>query len=169
MDFFTLLIQSITFGLAVAFILLGIVGMVVPLLPGSLLIWLTIAGYAFVTGFEAITPVWLGVLSVLALVVGSADWWLPMLGARASGASRRSSLYGLAGGIAGFFAFALVGSIVGYALGVVLGEYQKHQDLKRALRISAGGLAGMGLATGVQLGGGLLMLGIFVWRVLAIS
>lgn len=168
MTFWTLLFQSLSFGVAVALIVLGIIGVVIPLLPGMLLIWLSIAGYAFLTGFEAITPVWLAVFTLLALVLGSADWWLPMLGARAGGASRRSGLYGLAGGIIGFFVFAFIGSIIGYALGVVIGEYQKHGDWQRALRTSAGGLAGMGLAAAVQLGGGIVMLLLFVWRALAV-
>ena len=50
----SLLLEAFAFGIAVAFILIGLVGIVVPILPGILLIWLTVLAYAIVEGFEAI-------------------------------------------------------------------------------------------------------------------
>jgi uncharacterized protein len=168
-----LLTQSLLFGLAVGFIVLGLIGVVVPILPGILLIWLTILVYAFLTGFQAITPFSFFILSLIALVTGTADIWMSLLGAKTGGASRRSVLYGILGSLVGFVAGSifiiggLVGAVAGYALGILLGEYQKRRDWNLALKASLGGLAGWGLATMLQLGGGILILLIFVWRVLA--
>ncbi len=161
-----MLLQSITFGLAVGFMLLGIVGVVVPLVPGMLLLWLTLLAYGLLDGFQAISlPLFLG-LSLFAGIAGTADLWLPLLGARASGSSSRSLLAGVLGSLIGFLVLNLIGAVLGYAVGIIIGEYRRHGDWRLAARSSLGGLAGWGLSTLIQLGGGLIILGVFVWRVL---
>lgn len=165
-----LILQSIFFGTAVVFLLVGLVGVLVPLLPGSLLLWLTVAVYAVVerfNGFEAIDWITFAVITIIALVTGSSDLWLPLLGAKVTGSSPRSLVYGVVGGIIGTFIIPLLGSIIGYVVGILIGEYRRLGDWDKALRAGWGGLAGWGIATAIQLGGGLLILIIFVWQVLA--
>lgn len=167
-----LLLQTINFALAVLFILVGMVGVVLPILPGTFLIWLTVFFFYVIEralGFAAIDPISFGAITAIAIVAGTSDFWLPLLGARRSGSSRRAMVTGMIGAVIGTFALPipLVGTIVGYAIGVLLGEYQKHGEWDRAVRASAGGLAGWGVATLLQLGSGLLILIIFVWQVVA--
>lgn len=163
-------LESVTFGLVVAFMIMGLIGVIVPLLPGTLLIWLGVLIYVLDTGFTTVTLPTFILLTVIALVTGTADLWLPLLGARTGGASWRALLFGTLGAILGtfFIPIPLLGTLAGYALGILLGEYQKRGDWEAAVKASLGGLAGWGIATGVQLGGGLLMLFIFVWQVLAV-
>lgn len=168
----TLLTQSLSFGLAVFFMLVGLVGVIVPMIPGTLLIWLTVLLYAIVeraNGFAAIDPLAFVAITLIAFVTGLADLWLPLVGAKASGSSRRALLSGLLGALAGTFLIPipLIGTIIGYAGGILLGEYHKHRDWDRALRAGAGGIAGWGIATVLQLGGGLLIFLLFLWQVLA--
>ena len=165
----TLFLQSFTFGLAVFFIFLGIVGVFIPIVPGTLLIWLTVVVYAVVeriNGFAAVDWVTLTALTLIALVTGLAEFWLPLLGTKVRGSSRRAIVFGIVGGIVGTFALPLLGTIVGYALGVLLGEYHKLRDWDRALRASLNAVASWGVATAIELGGALLMLFIFIWQVL---
>jgi uncharacterized protein len=167
-----LLLQTISFALAVLFILIGLVGVILPILPGMLLIWLTVFFFYIAEralGFAAIDPISFGAITAIALVAGTSELWLPLLGARRSGSSRRAMVAGMIGALIGTFALPipLVGTIAGYAAGVLLGEYQKHGEWERALRASAGGLAGWGVATLLQLGSGLLILILFVWQVVA--
>ncbi len=161
--------ESLTFGLTVAFMLLGVVGVVVPLFPGLLLVWLSLTVYAVLDGFTVISG-WLFLgLTVFALVTSTADLWLPLLGAKVTGASRRGMVYGTVGALLGFLVLNLVGAVVGYAAGVVVGEYQLHQDWQKAMKASLGGLAGIGLSTLIQLGAAILIVTIFVWRVLSFA
>lgn len=165
----SLFLQSVAFGVAVFFMLLGLVGVLIPLLPGSLLIWLTVVLYALVerlNGYAAIDPLTLVAITLISLVTGLADLWLPLLGGKVSGSSTRALLFGVAGAIIGTFLLPLLGSIIGYAVGILLGEYQKHRNWDRALRAGAGGLAGWGIGTATQMGGGLLVIIIFIWQVL---
>ncbi|MGW8318599.1 MAG: DUF456 family protein [Candidatus Promineifilaceae bacterium] len=170
-----MILQAIAFGLTVAFMIVGLVGILLPILPGTVLIWLSVLVYAIFDGFKAIDWAAFAVISLIALVTGTADIWLSLIGAQRSGAARRSLLLGAVGAIAGFFILgavipilgSLLGGVLGYALGVLLGQYHKYRDWNIALRASLGGLAGWGLATAVQLGGGLLIMLIFIWQVLA--
>ena len=86
---------------------------------------------------------------------------MPLLGAKTVGASLRAMVYGTIGAIIGTFIAPLLGTLIGYAGGILLGEYQVRGDWQEALKASLGGLAGWGLATAVQLGGGILILIIF--------
>lgn len=149
--------------------LLGLIGVIVPLIPGTLLIWLTALVYAIFTGFDPISPLAFVALTLLAFITGTADLWLPLLGAKGTGAGRRGLVLGVIGSLIGLVIANLPGSLVGYALGIIIGEYSKRGDWRLAVRASIGGLAGWGVATAVQLGGGLLMIGIFVALVLSQS
>jgi uncharacterized protein YqgC (DUF456 family) len=162
----SLIFESITFGLIVVFIILGIIGIIIPLIPGILLIWLAVLTYVWAYGMETIGWANFIIITLIALVAGTSDLWMSLLGAKKGGASGRSFLFGGIGAIVGSFIIPLVGTIIGYAVGILLGEYQKRGDWNEALRASVGGVAGWGVATAVQFGAGLIILGIFIWRTL---
>ncbi len=170
-----LFLDAFAFGLAVAFMVIGLVGILVPILPGTVLIWLSVLVYVIFDGFTAIDWITFSVITLIAIITGTADLWLPLLGAKSGGAARRAMFLGLIGSILGFFLLGAVipiignlfGGIIGYALGILIGQYQKYQDWKVALKASIGGVVGWGIATVVQLAGGALMLLIFIWQVLA--
>ena len=170
-----ILLDAIAFGVAVAFMLIGLIGILVPILPGILLIWLTILAYAIVDGFQAIDWITFTLLTIFAIITGTADLWLSLLGAKTGGAAKSAMFLGAIGGVLGFFLLGAVlpvvgnlfGGIIGYAIGVLLGQYQKFQDWNVALKASIGGVVGWGIATVVQLAGGVLMTVIFIWQVLS--
>lgn len=162
----SLLLESVTFGLIVVFIILGIIGIIVPLLPGIILIYLAVLTYVWAYGMETLGWASFIIITLIALVTGTSDLWMSLLGAKSGGASGRSLIYGAVGAIVGSFFAPLIGTLIGYAGGILLGEYQKRGDWAAAWKASAGGLAGWGVATAVQLGGGLVILAIFLWRVL---
>ncbi len=166
----SVLFEAITFGVIVAFMLVGIVGTVVPILPGTLLIWLGTAVYVWYVGAETFGVGLFIFLSLVAVVTGTADLWLPLLGAKVGGASKRALLFGTLGAILGTFLLPIpvVGTVAGYIAGLFLGEYHKHRDWQIAKKTGWQGLASWGVATAVQFGGGILILLIFVVRVLTL-
>ncbi len=167
-----LLAQSATFGVIVALMVAGIIGIFVPLVPGTLIIWLAALVYALADGFRTLGPWSFAAITLIAVVSSTADWWLPLIGAQTGGADRRSLVAGAlgaaAGAIAGTFVIVgtLPGALLGYALGIFWSQYRRHGDWEAALKASLGGLAGWGLAMAIQLGGAILMVLIFVGRVL---
>ena len=166
METLNLLLQSLGFGLAVVFILIGLIGAFLPILPGSILVWFTVLVYAILEGWQAVTPFVFVIVTVICLVTGTANIWLSLLGAKTGGASTQALIFGVLGSIIGLFVFSLIGSISGYALGIIVGEYMKQKDWNLALKASFGGLAGWGVSTAIQAGGTLIILILFVWRVL---
>ena len=115
---------------SLAVMALGLLGSVVPGLPGVPLIFLAALAYAYLTEFESVgTPILilLGVFAALAFV---ADFIGTSYGARRFGASIWGTIGGAIGGvtgtIAGFLFFgigSLFGLILGTIGGVFLGEY----------------------------------------------
>jgi uncharacterized protein YqgC (DUF456 family) len=170
-----LIFEALIFGFAVGFMIVGLVGIVVPILPGTLLIWLTVLIYAVIDGFETVGWVGFIIITIIALVTGTADLWLPVLGAKSAGAAKRAMVFGLAGGVIGFFLLgglipilgSLLGSVLGYAAGVLLGQYHKYRDWNLALRAGLGSMAGWGIGTAIQFGGGLLIVALFILQVLS--
>jgi hypothetical protein len=157
-----------TIVLVLAFLLMhvGLIGTVVPVIPGTLLIFLTALGYALLEGFHTIGWPTLLVLGVLAALATTADVWATSVGARIGGASGWSVVAGLLGGLVGFVLFTLPGAIVGALLGVLITEIIRLGELRKALKAGTGWLVGWVLATLVQLGSGLTMVAIFTWQVL---
>lgn len=146
-------------------LLVAVAGAFVPLLPGSIVGWISILVYSLATGWSDFGGAWFGLMTVLLAVTGTAEWWLPMLGAKVTGASKRSLLYGIIGSIGGLIFFPPFGSIIGYALGVLAGAWQEHRDIRLAVKASLGNLAGQGVAAIVELIGILVVLALFIWLV----
>ncbi len=159
---------ALGFGLAVAFILVGIVGIIIPILPGMLLVWFTVVVYAWRTGFEVIGWPSLAFITIIALVAGLSNIWLPLLGAQKTGAAKRALFLGIVGAIVGTFVIPIpiLGTVIGYAVGVFLGEYMKQRDWRLALKASLGGVAGWGVSAIVEIVTALIILAIFVVQVL---
>ena len=117
-----LLIVVVAFGV-------GLLGSFMPILPGTLIVWGAVLFYAWpVDGFATFSPWVFALITLVGLVAGTADIWLPMLGAKKTGASWRTLAVGLIGGVAGTFLLPLpiFGTVVGYGAGILLAEYIRH-------------------------------------------
>jgi uncharacterized protein YqgC (DUF456 family) len=152
-------------GLTFVVMLIGLVGIVLPVLPGSILIFAAALFYAVVDGFQTVGWVTLLVLGLLAAAATTADLWATSMGAKAGGASGWSILAGMLGGLVGLLFFSLAGSILGALLGMFLVEVLRVKDLRKALKSGGGWLMGWLLSVIFELGIGLVMIAIFVWRV----
>jgi uncharacterized protein len=164
--------QTAALTVALFFMLVGLVGVILPVLPGLALVWLGILGYALVESFAAIDPLTFVVLTVLAVVGTTADIWMTQLGAKLGGASWRSQILGLAGGLAGAILFFFLGGVsagfgalIGSIAGVFVGEYWRYENWNRAFRSGAGWLVGWLTSMIFQFIIGAVMIAIFVWQV----
>lgn len=146
--------------------LVGLVGTVLPGLPGPPLIFVAAFLYALVEGFHVVGWPTLVVLGLLTLAATTADLWASSVGAKMGGASGWSVALGLVGGLLGLVLFSLPGAILGALLAVVLTEIARQDDWRKALKAGRGWLVGWILATLLQLGVGLTMVAIFAWQVI---
>jgi uncharacterized protein len=159
-------LETLGVGLVFAFMLIGFIGAFVPLLPGTLFVWLTVLVYSVVTRFTLIEPSTFVFITVIAFVTGTADIWLSLIGAKVGGANPKSLLWGACGAVIGFIIFNLLGALIGYALGIIGSEYRRGRDWRLALKASVGGVIGWGVSTAVEAGGALIIILIFIWKVM---
>jgi uncharacterized protein YqgC (DUF456 family) len=139
---------------------IGLLGAVLPLIPGPPIIWLGALYYGYRTDWEVGWPS-LTLLLVLAIVGSTADIWVSSLGARRGGASGWATIASLVGGIVGLFAFSLPGAIIGSIGGIALVEYMRHRSWQNVLRASRGYLVGWLLSMVVEVAVCLVMIAIF--------
>lgn len=151
--------------LAALAILVGLVGIVVPVLPGSILI---LGAVLVWTVAEGSGTAWL-VFALVAtlLVVGAVvKYVVPGRGLRTAGVPNRSIVLGGLLGIVGFFVVPVVGLVIGFVLGVYLEEVRRvGRHLAWPSTVAA--IKAVGLSIFVELVAGLLAAG--VWAAAALT
>lgn len=155
-------------GAVILAFVVGLFGTILPIIPGLIITWLAALYYAAViVGFDTFSP-WVFVLiTLISLAAGTSNIWLSALGAKTTGASWRTLVIGFIGAIAGTFLLPipLVGTIIGYAAGLVLAEYARLRELRPAMKAALGGVVGLGVSTAVEFIGALMMILLVVTQV----
>ena len=135
-------------------VLVGLVGIVVPVLPGSLLVLASILVWAIVvsdvTGWAVFA-----VAAVLLVVGGVVKYAVPGRRLAAAGVPTRTLVAGGLLGIVGFFVIPVVGLLVGFVLGVYLSEVVRV-GAELAWPTTKAALRATGLSLLIELAGGLL-------------
>jgi uncharacterized protein YqgC (DUF456 family) len=149
-------------GLAV---LVGLVGIVVPVLPGSILILGAVLVWAAASA-TAVGWVVFALVTTLLVVGGVVKYALPGRGLRTAGVPSRTLIAGGLLGIVGFFVIPVVGLVVGFVLGVYLSELQRV-GLDSAWPSTRAALKAAGLSLLIELAAGLLAAA--TWLVGAVS
>ncbi|MEV0331189.1 DUF456 domain-containing protein [Nocardia sp. NPDC050717] len=142
-------------------ILVGLVGVIVPILPGIILIFAAIAVWAFLTGGTAAWTVF--AIATIALVIsGVVKYTWPGRRMREAGVSNRALLVGAILGVVGFFVIPVVGLFIGFVLGVYLAELYRLKTNELAWPATVHALKGVGLSMLVELFGALLASGVWL-------
>jgi uncharacterized protein len=116
---------------AVVLILVGLVGAILPALPGIPLIFAGIWLIAAVDGFRHLGKWWLICIAAIGCVGVATDLLAAVLGAKRVGASRQAIAGALIGTVIGLF-FGIVGLFVGPFLGALAGELASGSSVTRA-------------------------------------
>lgn len=145
-------------------LLVGLFGLIIPIFPGNLVIWIGTLLYGLVTGFDG-RAIWFFVfISLLSIAAFSADNIL--MGAKAKQAGAAWSSLGIsliAAVVASIFLTPLVG-LIAAPLFLFLAEYfRNHQDSKLAWKITRELMIGYGWAFIVRFGLGVVSIGLFLW------
>lgn len=123
--------------LAVLLIVLGVIGTVVPAVPGVLLVFGGMLLGAWIDGFRRIGWITVTVLAVLAALSLLADLVGGVLGAKRVGASRLALLGAAIGSVVGLF-YGLVGLLMAPFIGAAAGELITRGRLAQAARVGVG-------------------------------
>ena len=135
-------------------VLVGLVGVVVPLLPGSLLVGGAVPFWAVDDGS---TVAWGCTAVALALLAAGAvvKYAVPGRRLRTSGVPTSTLLLGVGLGVVGFFVVPVLGAFLGFVLGVYLAEVRRL-GAQTAWPATKAALAAVGLSVLIELVAALL-------------
>jgi len=147
---------------AVAIILVGVgvVGIVLPAMPGTILIFAGLLVGAWADNFMRVGPLMLSLIAIIGIATYGVDFVATALGAKHLGASKRAMAGAALGTVLGFF-LGLPGVIVGPFLGAIAGELTVHRDWKRVGKAGLAAWVGFVVGTAVKVALAFLMIGLF--------
>jgi uncharacterized protein YqgC (DUF456 family) len=154
-------VDLLLYVLGVVALLLGLAGVVLPVLPGSLLLFGGAVLVAWAGGFALVGWPTLTVVGALAVAIWVVDWVSVGLGAKATGASKWAVVGASLGLLVGLFLGPL-GFLLGPAVGAVMLEYWRDPDFDRALRAGAGTFVGFLLGSVVKVALAFVLVGALI-------
>jgi uncharacterized protein len=135
-------------GLAIA---AGIVGVIVPVLPGLLLCWLGVLVWAIFADGGWAKWVVFAVVTALAVAGTVVKYLWPGRNLKRSGVPNTTLLAGGVLGLVGFFVVPVVGLVLGFVLGVWLAEWARLRNTRLAWPSTKHALKAAGLSMLVEL------------------
>jgi uncharacterized protein YqgC (DUF456 family) len=150
----------ILIGLGIVFIIIGVLGCVLPIIPGPPLSYIGLLFLHFTTRFQ-FSSRFLIIWAIITAVVYAIDYIVPIWGTKKFGGSKRGvwgSVIGLLIGLI-FAPFGLISIIIGPFLGAVIGELTAGKESGVALKSGLGSF--MGFLAGTLLK--LITSGLMTW------
>jgi uncharacterized protein YqgC (DUF456 family) len=144
--------------------IVGTVGTLLPVIPGTPLNFAALLILHFVKGGEVFSTAFLVVFGVLTAVSVGVDYLLPILGAKLQGTSKWGMWGSVVGMLLGLIVFSFPGMILGMFLGAVAGEIiarkKAHQAVLAGLATFVGSLTAIVLKFGLSV----VMAAYFFWH-----
>jgi uncharacterized protein YqgC (DUF456 family) len=146
--------------LAAVLVIVGLAGILLPALPGTILIFAGLLLAAWADGFTRVGAGTLVLIGAIAAASYGVDFVAAAMGVKRLGASPRAMAGAALGTLLGLF-FGLPGLILGPFAGAVLGELSAHRDLARAGRAGVAAWIGFAVGAAVKVALAFTMLAIF--------
>ena len=147
---------------------IGIVGTIIPFLPGLPIVWAAALVYGVVEGFGAVGWICFTIITLVGIAGLVAAVVVPKRHVEGGGAPFSTIVVGAIGAVIGFFLIPIIGLIVGGVLGVLAAERLRTQDWGLAWASTKRALIGFGLGALVQMGAGVVMMLTWIaWVILA--
>lgn len=153
--------QALYYLVAGALVVIGMLGVVLPALPGLPLVFAGMWLAAWAGGYAEVGVGTIIMLAVLTLLSLGVDIVAALMGARRVGASRLALVGAAIGTVVGLF-MGFVGILVGPFVGALAGEFLHGRKLDMAAKVGVGTWLGIMFAAVLKLALGFAMLGIFV-------
>jgi hypothetical protein len=154
--------QTLLWISAALLIVVGIAGLILPMLPGTPLVYAGLIAAAWAEDFQYVGVWTLGALGVLAVVSYFVDFAATAFGAKRFGATPRAAVGAAIGLLAGFF-LGFAGLIIGPFLGAIIGELLGERSLNDASRAGLGATLGLLIGGAIKIALTFVMLGVFVF------
>lgn len=113
-------------------LLLGLLGVFMPALPGIALVFIGILFFAWATNFSSISLTTVIILGFLTLFAWLIEYLGSIIGAKFGGGEKYSIIGSIAGGAIGFLSGGPIGIIIGAVAGVMLGALYEGKNYNQA-------------------------------------
>jgi uncharacterized protein YqgC (DUF456 family) len=144
--------------------LVGLFGLIIPIFPGNVVMWLAALVYGLVFGFGRLGGIIFAIITLLMLVATSVDNVLMGAKAREKGADWGSVILAVIAGVVGTMLFPPIGGLIAAPLVLYLAELQRRRDADEAMAVVKALLTGWGLAFIARFGIGVVMFGLWgIW------
>ncbi len=136
--------------LALIMALLGLLGAVVPIIPGAALSFVALL-LSYFSDKPVVTTLELFIWLAVCVVVSVIDGFLPVYLTKRLGGSKSGVWGATLGMIFGFIAFPPLGVVVGPIFGAVMGELiNDKEDLNRAMKVGMASFVAFLFGTGIK-------------------
>ncbi len=142
-------------------ILIGLAGVVIPALPGLLLVWAAVLVWTLASDGDGRWVVF-GLVTLVAAAGQIVKYVVPGRRLQAVGVPTRTLLLGAALGVGGFFVVPVVGAIIGFVGGVYLAERARLGTHELAWPSTKEALRGALLSMLIEFGAAALCAGIWL-------
>jgi uncharacterized protein YqgC (DUF456 family) len=137
-------------GLGILLMAVGILGCVLPFLPGPPLNYIGLLMLHFTSGYQ-FSNRFLLIWAMVTVTVFTLDYIIPVWGTKKFGGSKRGIWGSVIGLVAGLFFFPPFGIIIGPFFGAVIGELSAGKDSGTALKAGFGSFVGFVAGTFLKL------------------
>jgi uncharacterized protein YqgC (DUF456 family) len=151
--------------LGVALLAAGVAGLVLPVLPGAVLLVLGVIALAWAGDFVILGWGTVAFAGLMWLAITAVDGAASILGAKAFGASKWAVLGSAVGLLVGLF-LGLPGIILGPAVGALVFEYAKDPNFERALKAGLGTFVGFVVGSVLKVTLAFVLVGVVALRFL---
>ena len=147
--------------IAAAFMVLGIIGSFLPVLPGPITSWIGILVLYLMPEID-VSAVTLLITLIIAILIWILDYFIPAMGTKKFGGTKAGMIGTTVGLIIGLIAPIPGGIIIGPFVGAFLGEVINKADSKTALKAAFGSLLGFLTSAFIKFVVTVIYLGVFI-------
>jgi len=131
--------------ITILLVVLGFLGSFLPVLPGPPLAFCGLLLLKFTEQYEPSNQILL-IYFVVGLIITILDYYIPVLGTKVLGGSKRGKIGSIIGLVIGLF-IGPFGIIFGPFLGALIGEFLNNTPIQKALKAALGSFFGFIMAT----------------------
>jgi uncharacterized protein YqgC (DUF456 family) len=136
-------LKTLALVIAIIMFLIGLIGTILPALPGVLLIFGGMLVYGFMTGFASLS-IWFFVMQLLVMaVIFIVDFIASVVSTKKYGGSKQAAFGAAVGTILGVIILGPLGIIIGPFAGSVAAEVLLGKEIKQAVKVGFGSLVGV--------------------------
>lgn len=153
--------ELLLYALGAVALLVGLAGVVLPAVPGSLLLVAGALLVGWAEGFTRVSRWTVAACAAIGVLIWAVDLAAGALGAKAFGASKWAVIGSAVGLVAGLF-LGLPGIVLGPPIGALAFEYARDPSFERALRAGVGAFLGFVLGSAVKIALAFVLVGVLV-------